>query len=84
MQNSASREIQLEITASASIRTSTERRIYSVPYLLCKWNEEAYTPQVISTGPIHHGNIKFQTMEMHKVRCFEGLKQTNWHNLGGF
>ncbi|KAM3762762.1 hypothetical protein ACB098_01G370400 [Castanea mollissima] len=67
MENSASREIQLEITASASIRTSTECRIYKVPYHLRKWSEEAYTPQVISIGPIHHGNNKFQTMEKHKM-----------------
>ncbi|KAL0013008.1 hypothetical protein SO802_000077 [Lithocarpus litseifolius] len=84
MENSASREIQLEITGSASIRTSTECRIYKVPYHLRKWNEEAYTPQVISIGPIHHGNNKFQTMEKHKERCFESLKQRTGITLEDF
>ena len=84
MENSATREVQLEITASASIRTSTECRIYKVPYHLRKWNQEAYTPQVISIGPIHHGNNKFQTMEKHKLRCFESLKQRTGITLENF
>ena len=45
-------------------------RIYRVPYHLRKWNQEAYTPQVISIGPYHHGKEKFQTMEKHKERYF--------------
>ena len=82
MENSASREIQLEITASASIRTSTECRIYKVPYHLRKWNEEAYTPQVISIGPYHHSKKEFQPMEKHNERkggnkARSGME--NWH-----
>ena len=40
-------------------------RIYKVPYYLRKVNKDAYTPQVISIGPIHHDEERFQTMEMH-------------------
>ena len=49
---------------------STECRIYKVPLYLRKLNEEAYTPQVISIGPIHHDKKRFQTMDKHKVRYF--------------
>ncbi|GLT63345.1 hypothetical protein SLA2020_359180 [Shorea laevis] len=42
--------------------------IYKVPDPLRKLNEEAYTPQVISIGPFHHGDEKLQTMEKYKVR----------------
>ena len=60
---------------------STVCRIYKVPYYLRKMNEEAYTPQVISIGPIHHGKERFQTMEKHKVRYFNNLKQKFEMNL---
>ena len=39
---------------------STECCIYKVPYYLHKLNEEAYTPQVISIGPIHHDKKDFK------------------------
>ena len=54
---------------------SIECRIYKVPYYLRKENKEAYTPQVISTGPIHHDKKRFQTMEKHKVRYFKSFMQ---------
>ncbi|KAJ8751741.1 hypothetical protein K2173_025918 [Erythroxylum novogranatense] len=42
--------------------------IYRVPRRLHKENEEAYTPQVISIGPLHYGEKMLQTMEKHKLR----------------
>ncbi|KAG2712923.1 hypothetical protein I3760_04G148500 [Carya illinoinensis] len=42
--------------------------IYKVPHHLCKLNEEAYTRQVISIGPFHHGNQNFQILEKYKSR----------------
>jgi len=42
--------------------------IYKVPDPLRKLNKEAYTPQVISVGPFHHGGEKLRTMEKYKVR----------------
>ena len=57
-----------EILVSDECRqVSDECRIYKVPYHLRKWNEEAYTPKVISIGPYHHNKEKFQTTEKHKV-----------------
>jgi hypothetical protein len=60
---------------------STECRIYKVPYHLRKANEEAYTPRVISIGPIHHGKKRFQTMEKHKLRYFKSFIQEYEINL---
>ena len=39
---------------------STGCHIYKVPYHLRKLNEEAYTPHVISIGPIHHDKKNFK------------------------
>ena len=60
---------------------STGCRIYNVPYHLRKLNEEAYTPPVISIGPIHHDKTRFQTMEKHKARYFESFMQRAKINL---
>ncbi|KAK0607234.1 hypothetical protein LWI29_011897 [Acer saccharum] len=42
--------------------------IYRVPKDLRKINEAAYTPQVISIGPLHHGDKEFIEMEKQKLR----------------
>nr|XP_034888035.1 UPF0481 protein At3g47200-like isoform X1 [Populus alba]XP_034888044.1 UPF0481 protein At3g47200-like isoform X1 [Populus alba]XP_034888050.1 UPF0481 protein At3g47200-like isoform X1 [Populus alba]XP_034888059.1 UPF0481 protein At3g47200-like isoform X1 [Populus alba] len=40
--------------------------IFKVPERLRELNEKAYTPRVVSIGPIHHGNEKLKAMEDHK------------------
>ena len=45
---------------------SDECSIYRVPKRLLKLNRRAYTPQVVSIGPLHHGKKKLQEMEEHK------------------
>lgn len=40
--------------------------IYKVPERLRELNDKAYTPCVVSIGPIHHGNEKLKAMEDHK------------------
>ncbi|XP_043709735.1 UPF0481 protein At3g47200-like isoform X2 [Telopea speciosissima] len=40
--------------------------IYRVPEKLRKINEEAYTPQLVSIGPFHHGKENLRVMERHK------------------
>ncbi|GMY04913.1 UPF0481 protein At3g47200-like, partial [Fagus crenata] len=63
---------------------STKCRIYKVPSYLRNVNKEAYTPQVISIGPIHHNEERFQTMENHKDRYFNSFidqYQINSENL---
>jgi len=40
--------------------------IYKVPERLRELNEKAYTPRLVSIGPIHHFNDKLKAMEDHK------------------
>ena len=40
--------------------------IYKVPERLRELSEKAYTPRVVSIGPIHHGNEKLKAMEDQK------------------
>ncbi|PRQ26782.1 hypothetical protein RchiOBHm_Chr6g0298371 [Rosa chinensis] len=47
---------------------SSECRIYRVPKRLRDVKEKAYTPQVVSLGPLHHGGEGLQAMEEHKLR----------------
>ncbi|XP_040364546.1 UPF0481 protein At3g47200 [Rosa chinensis] len=42
--------------------------IYRVPKRLRDVNEKAYTPQVVSIGPLHHGREGLEAMEDHKIR----------------
>ncbi|CAN6681936.1 unnamed protein product [Malus baccata var. baccata] len=47
---------------------SGERCIYRVPERLRQVNEKAYTPQVVSIGPLHHDKKRLKAMEEHKLR----------------
>ncbi|KAG6701217.1 hypothetical protein I3842_08G154600 [Carya illinoinensis] len=38
-------------------------------------NEEAYTPEVISIGPFHHGNKRLEPMEKLKLKYFQRFLQ---------
>ncbi|KAI9072858.1 hypothetical protein K1719_045176 [Acacia pycnantha] len=51
--------------------------IYRVPTALRALNKEAYTPQIVSIGPFHHGNgnKRLQNMEMHKQILFKRFTQ---------
>ncbi|MED6133524.1 hypothetical protein PIB30_029073 [Stylosanthes scabra] len=44
--------------------------IYNVPSNLRKVNREAYTPEMISVGPIHFGKPELKPMQEHKLRYF--------------
>ncbi|KAI9115335.1 hypothetical protein K1719_013654 [Acacia pycnantha] len=50
---------------------SSECCIYRVPSTLRHLKEEAYTPQVVSIGPFHHGNKRLENMERHKQILFK-------------
>ncbi|KAA8525397.1 hypothetical protein F0562_007252 [Nyssa sinensis] len=52
---------------------SMEHCIDRVPMEVRKIDEEAYTPQVVSTVPFHHGNERLQSMEPPKLIYFKKL-----------
>nr|XP_023890151.1 UPF0481 protein At3g47200-like [Quercus suber]XP_023890152.1 UPF0481 protein At3g47200-like [Quercus suber]POE63883.1 upf0481 protein [Quercus suber] len=62
-----------EIVKRPEIRSSTRCRIHKVPHHLRKWNEVAYTPQVVSIGPIHHNDERLKSMEEYKERYFRSF-----------
>jgi hypothetical protein len=60
---------------------SHECCIYKVPTDLREVNEKAYTPQVISIGPFHHGDERLETMEKLKVTYFKRFVQKTGLNM---
>ncbi|XP_034683313.1 UPF0481 protein At3g47200-like [Vitis riparia] len=52
---------------------STTCCIYRVPQKLRKVNMEAYTPRVVSIGPLHHGEEHLVAMEEHKLRYLQNF-----------
>ena len=62
-----------KVVEGPEIQPSKQSLIYEVLPQLRKWNEEAYTPQVISIGPIHHENKRLKAMEEHKERFFRSF-----------
>ncbi|KAL9386302.1 hypothetical protein Peur_019426 [Populus x canadensis] len=56
--------------------------IYRVPERLRKLNAEAYTPRVVSIGPIHHGKENLKAMEDHKIMYLQQfLEQSKWKHM---
>ncbi|KAK2370102.1 hypothetical protein QL285_083184 [Trifolium repens] len=49
--------------------------IYKTPLAICRLNEDAYTPKVISIGPFHHRLSHVQNMERHKLIFFKAFLQ---------
>ncbi|XP_031259346.1 UPF0481 protein At3g47200-like [Pistacia vera] len=47
--------------------------IYRVPQDLRTVNEEAYTPQLVSIGPLHHGKKKLANMEKTKIKYMKSF-----------
>ncbi|KAF5463289.1 hypothetical protein F2P56_019212 [Juglans regia] len=70
--------ISIKEMAESSLNTplsSDQCCIYRIPTLLRKLNEEAYTPQVISIGPFHHGTKRLEPMEKLKLKYFQRFLQ---------
>ncbi|PQM43189.1 UPF0481 protein [Prunus yedoensis var. nudiflora] len=55
-----------EITEKRVLDKPDKWCIYRVPSKLRKVNEAAYTPQLLSIGPFHHGKPELKDMETHK------------------
>lgn len=63
--------------ASLITLSDENNSIYRIPRRLRELNEKAYTPQVVSIGPLHHNDIKLRSMEEHKRRYLqEFLRRT--------
>ncbi|KAG8653106.1 UPF0481 protein At3g47200 [Manihot esculenta] len=60
---------------------SEECCIYRVPMRLRQLNEIAYTPRVVSIGPLHHGNQEFKAMEDHKLRYLHDFLEWSKVNI---
>uniref|UniRef100_A0A2K1X280 Uncharacterized protein n=1 Tax=Populus trichocarpa TaxID=3694 RepID=A0A2K1X280_POPTR len=54
--------------------------IYKVPNLLRNVKPEAYTPQLISIGPLHHGDAKLEIMKKEKFICFRDFKRSRMND----
>ncbi|XLU63405.1 hypothetical protein S245_022614 [Arachis hypogaea] len=66
-------------------RFKEECCIYRVPHEICKFNEDAYTPKVVSIGPLHHGNEKLLQMEdQKKLYCRQFIERSETNNLESF
>ena len=52
---------------------STTCCIYRVPHKLRKVSMEAYTPRVVSIGPLHHRKRHLVAMEKHKLRYLQNF-----------
>ncbi|KAI5344899.1 hypothetical protein L3X38_012776 [Prunus dulcis] len=57
------------------VKFSKQWCIYRIPSRLRNVKDEAYTPQMISIGPFHHGNLKLRDMESHKKKFYENFCQ---------
>ncbi|KAJ7960614.1 hypothetical protein O6P43_021032 [Quillaja saponaria] len=78
-------DVQAMLKMAESPLTSTECCIFKVPVNIRRLNEEAYTPKVISIGPFHFGNERFQEMERFKLRYFGSfLERANQIDLKGW
>ncbi|MED6196911.1 hypothetical protein PIB30_051828 [Stylosanthes scabra] len=66
----------------AQPRFSKECCIYRVPNNIRKLNEDAYTPDVVSIGPFHHGNQNLLDMEGQKrLYCRQFIERSETKNL---
>ncbi|MED6123388.1 hypothetical protein PIB30_048686 [Stylosanthes scabra] len=70
MENHVATELEAMLKKAQSLFTTQTCCIYKVPHSIRQLNEDAYTPVLVSIGPLHHGNSRLVTMEVHKqVYC---------------
>ncbi|KAL6842926.1 hypothetical protein ACP4OV_027239 [Aristida adscensionis] len=58
--------------------------IYRVPGQIKDLNPKAYRPQVVSLGPLHHGDPELVPMEEHKRRALQHLLRRSGRQLKEF
>ncbi|XP_030967526.1 UPF0481 protein At3g47200-like [Quercus lobata] len=75
-----SKEISIDMPQDKepAIQWHSECCIYKVPKRLREVNDKAYTPKLISIGPIHRGNSELKDMERRKqTYCDKFFRRTN-------
>ncbi|KAL9428076.1 hypothetical protein AB3S75_030131 [Citrus x aurantiifolia] len=79
---------ELIIDFDEKLEPQAECCIYRVPRALRRKNEEAYTPKVISIGPLHHGKDELADMEKQKKRYIiefdKRIRAEKWQQLINF
>nr|XP_029144060.1 UPF0481 protein At3g47200-like [Arachis hypogaea] len=66
-------------------RFTKECCIYTVPHNIRKLKEDAYTPEIASIGPFHHGDEKLLKMEDHKrLYCKQFIERSETNKLESF
>ncbi|KAJ7962042.1 hypothetical protein O6P43_017322 [Quillaja saponaria] len=68
--SSVESESQFQYIIDIPEKNHKELCIYRVPPKLRQLNAKAYTPQLISIGPFHHGKPQFKVMETQKKRYY--------------
>ena len=58
--------------------------IYRVPQTRRCFHPIDYTPQIVSIGPLHHGNPELQAMEEHKLRYLHHILQRTKVSMAHF
>ncbi|KAK9224586.1 hypothetical protein WN943_009621 [Citrus x changshan-huyou] len=64
--------------------SSEARCIYRVPQTRRCFHPIDYTPQIVSIGPLHHGNPELQAMEEHKLRYLHHFLQRTKVSMAQF
>ena len=59
--------LEMSTISGGSTQQFSTGGLINVPDHLRKLDEQAFTPLLISIGPIHHSNVKLQTMKKYKV-----------------
>nr|XP_048334796.1 uncharacterized protein LOC125423724 [Ziziphus jujuba var. spinosa] len=59
---------QIIINISEKLEDRSDWIIYKVPNKLREIHQEAYTPQLVSIGPFHHGKSSLKAMEHYKAK----------------
>ncbi|TVU15321.1 hypothetical protein EJB05_38837, partial [Eragrostis curvula] len=58
--------------------------VYRVPKCLRDGDERAYTPQVVSIGPLHRGRRRLREMDRHKWRALHHVLKRTGHDVTAY